>query len=123
MRNGGNGSVQSGLTCAHRPLAMMKTKANARASMTLSLCNSFVIFISALDVARLGSGRDIHGRDKSAFGQPALAHPTSFHRAGAVPFLAAEAAHRHRALSRDPASQRGRPDEIRRQLYGVRDGG
>src|ERR1700674_5702870 len=34
MRNGGKGSVQSGLTCARRVLARVKTEANTPARMT-----------------------------------------------------------------------------------------
>src|ERR1700693_3342772 len=44
MRNGGNGSVQSGLTCASKVLATMKRAANAPASGTLTLWMSFHIF-------------------------------------------------------------------------------
>src|SRR6266853_13241 len=37
MRNGGNGSVQSGLTCARNVLAVMNTAANAPARKTQEL--------------------------------------------------------------------------------------
>src|SRR5450756_1063248 len=60
MRNGGNGSVQSGLFCARNVPAMAKIAANATASMTHALRHSSRVFrivtmsaLKALSIAAL----------------------------------------------------------------------
>src|SRR6202171_4141558 len=74
MRNGGNGSVQSGFTCAREVLAMVKTAANATANVTQTIRHSFRILsrifimsaLKILSIAVLISGCSVLNTNHSA---------------------------------------------------------